>query len=130
LIGGAAAVRFHRPDSGLGFSEPAAASIRSARKALSRVKLWEMTPAIELLREREDNEAYVTARPGEAYVLYFPNGGAVQLDLSKVSGRYELEWIDVSTSQSREGGAIAGGSMAAIKAPGAGHWVAVILKAK
>ncbi|NLH72651.1 MAG: hypothetical protein GX456_06325 [Verrucomicrobia bacterium] len=130
LIGGAAAVRFHRPDSGLGFSEPAAASIRSARKALSRVKLWEMTPAMELLREREDNEAYVTARPGEAYVLYFPNGGAVQLDLSKVSGRYELEWIDVSTSQSREGGAIAGGAMAAIKAPGAGHWVAVILKAK
>jgi len=130
LIGGAAAVRFHRPDSGLGFSEPAAASIRSARKVLSRVNLWEMTPAMELLSEREDNEAYVTAKSGEAYLVYFPNGGAVQLDLSKVSGRYDLDWIDISTSQSRKGDTIAGGTMADIKAPGTGHWVAVILKAR
>lgn len=130
LIGGAAAVRFHRPDSGLGFSELAAASIRSARKVFSMAKLWDMTPSMGLLREREANEAYITARPGEAYVVYFPNGGAVQLDLSKVSGECEVEWVNIATCQSHKGGRIKGGKLASITAPNAGHWVAVIRKSR
>jgi hypothetical protein len=35
LMGGAAAVRFHRPDSGLGLSASAIASLRAARKVRS-----------------------------------------------------------------------------------------------
>ena len=44
LIGGAAAMRFHRPKSGLGFSAKAAASIRAARKLESVVRPWALTP--------------------------------------------------------------------------------------
>jgi hypothetical protein len=65
--GGAAAVRFHRPDSGLGFFEKAASSVRAARKLESLVKLWDLKPANDLLRDRDDNEAYLAADAGRAY---------------------------------------------------------------
>ena len=64
VIGGAAAARFHRPDSGLGLSAPAANSIRAARKLESLIKLWDVEPANQLLSERANNEAYLAARPG------------------------------------------------------------------
>ena len=78
--------RFHRPDSGLGLSEPAANSLRAARKLESLIKLWDVEPANELLSERATNEAYLAARPGVAYALYFTNGGSVGLDLRKAAG--------------------------------------------
>ncbi|MCZ7636358.1 MAG: hypothetical protein M5U12_10170 [Verrucomicrobia bacterium] len=49
LLGGAAAVRFHRPDSGIGLSAPALASIRAARQLEAAVKLWDLEPHLELL---------------------------------------------------------------------------------
>jgi hypothetical protein len=86
VIGGAASARFHRPDSGIGLSEPAVASLRAARKLESLVKLWEVDPANELLTDRKDNEAYLAAKPGEAYAIYFPSGGSVKLDLRNQPG--------------------------------------------
>jgi hypothetical protein len=44
------------------------------------VKLWEVEPANQLLSDHADNEAYLTARPGSSYALYFPDGGSVGLD--------------------------------------------------
>lgn len=44
LLGGAAAVRFHRPDSGLGLSKLSISSIKAARKLESIVKLWDLRP--------------------------------------------------------------------------------------
>ena len=43
VIGGAAAARFHRPDSGLGLSPPAANSIHAARKLESLIKDGDIT---------------------------------------------------------------------------------------
>ena len=34
------------------------------------------TPANELLSDRAENEAYLAARPGQAYALYFTDGGS------------------------------------------------------
>lgn len=50
VIGGAASARFHRPDSGLGLSQPAVASLKAARKLQSLIKLWDVEPANHLLR--------------------------------------------------------------------------------
>ncbi len=80
VIGGAASGRFHRPDSGLGLSEPAGAALRAARKLESRIKPWEVQPANALLSDRADNEAYLAACPGQAYALYFADGGSVGLN--------------------------------------------------
>ncbi len=130
VIGGAASARFHRPDSGLGLSKPAAASIRSARMLESLVKLWDVEPASGLLSDAAKNEAFLAARPGRAYALYFPKGGSVGLDLKKARGSFEVRWIDVNAGKWGKRETISGGRIAAIRAPGSGHWVAAILKSE
>lgn len=128
VIGGAAAARFHRPDSGIGLTEPAVASLRAARELESVSRLWEMEPANELLTDREENEAYLTAAPGEAYALYFTNGGAVGLDLAGHAGTWRLQWISIATGEWAGEDEITGGAVAATAAPGPGGWVGVVTR--
>ncbi len=128
LIGGAAAVRFHRPDSGLGFSAPAAAAIRAARKLTSLVNPWDLAPALQLLRNRDANEAYLAAKPGVAYALYFPKGGEVELDLHAHPGQYAVHWIDIATGEWGRRATFAGGAWIPLAAPAAGHWAAAVLQ--
>ena len=130
VIGGAASARFHRPDSGLGLSEPAANSVRSARMLESLVKLWDVEPANRLLGDRSENEAYLAAAPPEAYVLYFTNGGSVELDLVNVEGFLEARWIDISAGRWGKRETVEGGRVTTINAPGKGHWVVALLPQK
>ncbi len=129
VIGGAAAVRFHRPTSGLGFSPTAIASIKAVRKLQSLIPAWDVNAANHLLGQREENEAYLAARPGKLYALYFTNGGSVSLDLKKHPGRYRLKWISIDSGQWGKTANIEGGTNVKIKAPGKGNWVAAIGRA-
>jgi hypothetical protein len=138
ILGGAAAARFHRPDSGNGLNDLAEASIRGARILESRIKFWEIAPHMELLSDREPNEAYLAAKPGERYALYFTNGGSVKLDLSRAAGALDITWISVSMGRvvetSASGGyrvmdkTIEGGRVVTLSAPYKGGWVAVLVK--
>lgn len=130
LIGGAAAVRFHRPDSGLGFQPAAVASIRAARKLVEWVPPWTVEPMPGLLREREDNEAYVTARRGAHYALYFPDGGEVALDLRDARGVFEVRWVDIGTGEWGPVGKVEGGEWRRLTAPGKGHWVVAVVRGR
>lgn len=125
VIGGAASARFHRPDSGIGLSDTAKASLRAARLLESRAPLWDLTPANDLLADREDDEAYLTARPGVAYAVYFPSGGSVTLDLPP--GAYELRWINISTGTWSDAAPLPAGT-ATLATPGPGPWAASILR--
>lgn len=126
VIGGAASARFHRPASGLGLTAPAVASLRAARKLESLVKPWEIEPGNDLLRDREDNEAYLASAPGEAYALYFPDGGSVGLDLSDSPGPFALRWIEIGTGEWGAEMSLVGGTIVEVAAPSAGGWVAAI----
>ncbi len=127
ILAGVAAARFHRPPAGLGLSATAQASIRSVRKLERVVKLWEVHPANELLRDRAADEAYLAVAPGKAYVLYFPRNGSVRLDLRKAAGNWRLRWLDILHGDWRGRAAtVAGGGWRPVNAPGKGHWLAVI----
>jgi hypothetical protein len=128
LIGGAAAVRFHRPDSGLGFSALAEASVRAGRRVESLVPLWTVEAANELLRDREENEAYLAARPGESYVIYFTDGGSVELDLSGTTGVFRLRWVEIGTGNWGGEGSVQSGAWSRVTAPARGHWAAVLVR--
>jgi hypothetical protein len=128
LLAGAASVRFHRPPSGLGLSQPAIASIRSARKLESLIKPWHVQPANHLLNERQNNEAYLAAREGAAYALYFTDGGTVELNLGGYPGDYQINWIEIQTGQWLQQETITGGSAVTINAPGKGGWIAAITR--
>lgn len=128
IIGGAASARFHRPDSGLGLSAPAVASLRAARKLESLIRLWDVDPANERLADREENEAYLAARPGTAYALYFTRGGSVTLDLSDTPGELLVKWIDIGSGDWGPEARIAGGAKVLVQTPRDGNWVAAIVR--
>ncbi len=138
ILGGSASSRFHRPDAGNGLNDFAKGSIKAARILESLIKFWDITPQMDLLSNRESNEAYLAAKPGERYALYFTNGGSVKLDLSAATGSFEVTWISVSmgirTQSSATGGyrlmkkTIEGGSVVTLSAPYKGGWVAAIVK--
>ncbi|MPY90061.1 MAG: hypothetical protein GEU99_19330 [Luteitalea sp.] len=138
ILGGSASARFHRPDAGNGLNDWAKASIRAARLLEGQIKLWEIAPHMELLSDRAPNEAYLAAKPGEQYALYFTNGGSVSLDLSNAPGTLNITWISISMGRTVESSAkggyrlmdktIDGGSVVTLSAPYKGGWVAAVVK--
>ena len=87
----------------------------------------------ELLSDRAPNEAYLAAKPGERYALYFANGGSVSLDLTGAPGPFAITWIRVAmdcvVESSQLGGyrlmdkRIEGGRVVTLSAPYKGGWV-------
>ena len=128
LIGGAASCRFHRPGGGIGLNEVAQACIRSARSVETLIKFWDVEPHMELLGDRERNEAYLSARPGEQYVLFFTDGGSVRLDLEKWDSTFLLRWMDVSSGAWGSEAKLTGNQSIVVSPPANGPWVAAIVK--
>jgi hypothetical protein len=101
------------------------------------IKFWEITPRMDLLSDRAPNSAYLAAKPGACYALYFTNGGAVNLDLTRAPGTYEITWISISMGICVETGAtlgyrpldktIEGGGVVTLTAPYNGGWVAALV---
>jgi len=73
LLGGAASMRFHRPDSGLGINDKAVACLRAARRLTASVPIWNLSPATHRLVDCEPNECYAAATENDSTIaLYFP----------------------------------------------------------
>lgn len=129
LLGGGAAVRFHRPTSGIGLNEQAQQQIRSARLLLREFDILRAVPDArhELLSDRRADEAYATQIRGEAYAVYFPDGGDVRLQLP-AAGQFSLKWLDLEQARWTANATAAGGRPLRLQPPKAGHWVALITK--
>jgi hypothetical protein len=99
VLGGFASSRFHRPSHGLGLSPPSINTIKTIRKIEEYVKMWEINPAMDLLRGAEGNRAYLSARAGEIYVVYFVAGRKVGLDLTGQQGEFVVRWITTDDAE-------------------------------
>jgi len=126
LLAGAASMRFHRPDSGLGLNDKAVACLKAARKLESVFRMWDIQPANHLLSGRDPNEAYLAASPGRYYAVYFPAGGEVTLDLSGSEGNLILKWINIDTGEWGDEEQITGGETVTLKSSGPGNHAAAI----
>ncbi len=128
LIGGAASIRFHRPPSGNGLGEISQAHIRSARMLTREFDFIRATPdaGSRLLLDRSENEAYLTRISTRDFVVYFPDGGEVRLDLQGVRGRFRLKWLEIEQGRWSAPDDIAGGRPVELKPPAHGHWVCLI----
>jgi hypothetical protein len=127
IIGGTSAVRFHRPDWGIGLSGTARAHVRSARMLTDVMDVVAAEPRNDLLAERSPNEAFLLAHAGRQYVLYFPDGGSVTVDLSAARGRLTTRWLDPTSSSWSARAMVPGGAPLAVQAPGPGHWVLLLM---
>jgi hypothetical protein len=128
LLAGAASIRFHRPDAGLGLSDKAVAAIRAARKLEAKIPLWSLQAANELLSDRAANEAYLAAAAGSAYALYFPAGGEVRVDLTAAAGPLVAHWVSIDSGEWGASQNIAGGGKILLGPPAKGNWAAAIIR--
>lgn len=134
LIAGVSGVRFHRPDAGIGLGDKAKACIAATRKIESKVKFWNVRPEMELLSDRDFDEAYLAANPGEEYILYFTHQGAgsVGLNLKEHIGEtFKIHWVNIDTGKWGPEAPIEGGRVQKIDRPDdSAHWVAAITNSK
>ncbi|HUF60498.1 MAG TPA: hypothetical protein VMN36_00355 [Verrucomicrobiales bacterium] len=128
VLGGAASARFHRPDSGLGLSELSEISVRTAREIEKTVKYWKLEPGMDLLSDREENEAYLAAAPGRASVVFFTRGGEVVVNVNE-EGSWTVRWFGVVEGGPRKEEALRGGPKLRLQAPAENPWVALITPA-
>ncbi len=100
VFGGLAAVRLHRPPSGLGLSDRAEAHIRSACMLAREMDVFACEPRNDLLSQRSWNEAYAFANPGAEYAVFFTDGGDVYLDVSAMGERaLVVNWLGLAASR-------------------------------
>jgi hypothetical protein len=80
----------------------------------NQVPFWEMTNANHLVGNlKDDNSRYCLAKQGEVYVIYLPEGGACELDLSGQPGVFRVQWYDP-----RNGGPLVPGRPPEVRAGG------------
>jgi hypothetical protein len=99
-----------------------------ARAFMESIPFWKMQPANDLVT---DGRAFCLARPGEAYALYLPVGGAIQVKLN--SGvNYEAGWWNPSNTlaDSFEKHTTCTGGLQRFEAPGQGDWALRIVRAR
>lgn len=99
VVGGLATTRFHRPPSGLGLSGIAQMHIQAARLATNEIDIFSCEPHQDLVSDRSWNEAYCSANPGVDYLVFFPDGGHVLLDVSHADGKpLRVRWMDIRSA--------------------------------
>ena len=116
---------------GLGLEPDAQNDIKAMRIFTDIVVPWETLPRQDLLANRAKDEAYLRAKVGDVYGLYFVDTGSVGLNLVGVSGRFRLQWIDIAKGAfSGVEQTLTAGSTVTITTPGsaAGGLAAVITK--
>ncbi len=66
--------------------------------------------------------AYALAEPGEVYVFYLPDGGALSANLAAAPGALSVEWFDPRQGVFLHSPDIDGGGVRSFTAPGPGDW--------
>jgi len=80
----------------------------------NRIPFWEMQNADALIgNEKNDNSKFCFAKPGEIYLVYLPNGGTADLDLTGVNGAFTVKWFNP-----RSGGDLVNGSVNTVSGGG------------
>ena len=126
---GSAAVRFHRPSSGLGLGKEAQAVIKSIRQLSDKMgtDFFKAQPDNDLLTMREENEAYCRAITGKIYAIYFTDGGEVVLDLETALDKVRLQWLEVMESEWKdEVVEIQEGQKLKLTTPVKGHQIVIV----
>ncbi len=132
LLAGAASIRFHRPNSGLGINDKAVACIEAARLLEKEMPLWELELANQQLGDRNPNEAFLAANVDQTRMaLYFPSSkelAEVTLALPRKPSTYRLNWINIDRGKQIEY-QIDSASLIKISPPSRENWVAAIVRA-
>jgi Domain of unknown function (DUF5060)/Putative collagen-binding domain of a collagenase len=80
----------------------------------NKIPFWEMRTANALIgNTKNDNSKFCFAEAGELYLVYLPNGGTTDLDLTGANGKFTVKWFNP-----RAGGKFLDGSVVSITGGG------------
>lgn len=85
---------------------------------------WRAQPHDELVSAG----AFCLARPGQIYVVYFPNGGMAAIQLA--AGRFAGYWFEAATGRRVTQAQVDGGRQVSLTAPGNGDWALLLQRAE
>lgn len=129
VLVGSAAVRFHRPLSGLGLNDTAQNVIKGMRDLTEKMNFINAKPHNDMLKGREEDEAYCRAVKGMQYAIFFTHGGEVALDLSTFRKTPSIYWLDLLSNEWSEPTVLVKSDSTIIKCPeGKDWWIALIKK--
>jgi len=98
---------FHSRDKSWDFCRIALEFFRDAK-----IPFQDMTNSDALIGNgKNDNSQYCLAKAGEVYLVYLPNGGTTELDLSDANGEFSVSWFNPRT-----GGGVQNGSVTKVNA--------------
>jgi len=99
---------------------------RSLGYTLSYAKRMNLAKVIP--RNDLSSTQYCLANTGVEYLIYLPDGGDVEINLSDASGEFNFEWFNPSKGIVSDYGKITGGKIETLKAPFNGDAVLYISK--
>jgi hypothetical protein len=102
---------------------PVRQSLGHTRRLAERLDLAAMTP-----REDLASTGYCLANPGRQYVVYLPEGGLIEVDLSAATESLAVEWITPVAGTIHAGTPVAGSGRRRLQAPFLGPAVLVLGK--
>jgi hypothetical protein len=102
---------------------PVRASLGHTRRLADRLDLAAATPREDLASTR-----YCLADPGRQYVVYLPEGGQVDVDLSAAAESLAVEWSDPVAGTSQAGKPVSGGGKRSLQSPWSGPAVLLLRK--
>lgn len=101
------------------------------------IPFWEMTNRDELVgNPKHDNSRYCLAKPGELYVVYLPEGGTSERDLSREKGRFSVRWFNPRIGgelRQTDQGSVSGGKTVSLGSPpqeSKQDWVGIVRRIK
>ncbi|HEU0021249.1 MAG TPA: Ig-like domain-containing protein, partial [Dehalococcoidia bacterium] len=94
-----------------------------ARGVVESLPFPQMRPSNSLLT---GGKGYVFAQAGEAYLVYLPDGGNINLNLSASSNGYSAQWFNPRDGSTRTIGSVAGGGVRSFSAPDGSDWALVL----
>jgi hypothetical protein len=102
----------------------------------NNIPIHQMDNADDLVdNTAHDNSRYCLAKPDAIYLVYLPDGGSHQLDLTKATGKFSIEWFNPRGGGPLSKGAVkrvSGGTQAELGEPPSDthqDWLAVIRNA-
>ena len=87
-------------------------AMRNVAKLAARLDLARMTPEPSLA-----STGFCLAEPGEAYVVYLPDGGEAEVDLRAGGGTFAVVWLAPVRDQIVHWGTIEGGAKRRLRCP-------------
>ena len=122
-LGGANIELFTNLSSGYLEFEPIFSDMARAREFIEQLPFESMIPCNELL---QPEGGYCFGKPGEVYVVYFPNGGSLSINLAGMSEDAKVDWFDPRAGGVMQANRIDGGKTSTFSAPSREDWVLLI----